>query len=507
MDSYTTKELFNNIKAKGIVVNSKDRTAFSKCDYFQVLNAYKGLFIAGVESIDNIVSNINSGVDILRYQKAFRIKKFADSNDLKNKICDYIVSKYGLKISKASSLSEKTASIKAIKYIHHIYKPNTYFLDFFRMYEFEHDLRMLLMKYTLIIENNIKRIFISYLNDQNKPSDYLVDISNYNTSGPVNYRNGSIESIKKVVDLFGNEHSHPIKHKRDQNLIVPYWILINEMTLNQTLSTIKNLNNIDRDHVFQKCLQEFTDCKTVDVFDLSGKSSSQIQLENNCIKYFKFVIRYIGEFRNLLAHNQPIFNYNIADTSLNNYPIFAFEYPSPNGRDSRPPIVQQHSMNATLMGYMKRFFGTDWYNSRSSDINIDLSFIIYSICRISNRINNANLFKTELLEIFMKYNVIISYPPLYGMDYQQVLLMIKRIRENMVDLKAIEEVKRCIEEGKSYKKRMNKCMSDVKKSNHVIESSINAASLSSRKSKYSPFLNTNEYKLFTNIDATFLFKL
>ena len=150
MNSYTTRELFKNIKAKGIAVSSKDRYSFSKHDYFQVLNAYKGIFISGIETIDDILSNIDNGLNIDRYKISFCVKKYADVTDFKNKICNFIILKYGLKTSKGSPLSDKVKEINEIKYIHHIYKNNTVFSDFCRMYEFEHDLRMLLMKYTLI---------------------------------------------------------------------------------------------------------------------------------------------------------------------------------------------------------------------------------------------------------------------------------------------------------------------------------------------------------------------
>lgn len=48
------------------------------------------------------------------------------------------------------------------------YKKITHISDFIRMVKFEHDLRSVLLKYCLMIEEVIKREFISYLNDSKK---------------------------------------------------------------------------------------------------------------------------------------------------------------------------------------------------------------------------------------------------------------------------------------------------------------------------------------------------
>lgn len=111
-----------------------------------------------------------------------------------------------------------------IKYHHHIYNPSTLYTDFVRMYKFEHELRMLLLKYTLIVEENIKNIFISYLNDIKAKSNYLINMDNYNTTS---LKSKSFNTLKLIIDKYDNQKSKPIKRKRDQHLTVPYWIIIN----------------------------------------------------------------------------------------------------------------------------------------------------------------------------------------------------------------------------------------------------------------------------------------
>ncbi len=64
------------------------------------------------------------------------------------------------------------------------------------MYKFEHELRLMLLKYTLIIEESMKNIFIAYLNDHNAKADYLVNMHNYNTSS---IKNKAFDTMKLII--------------------------------------------------------------------------------------------------------------------------------------------------------------------------------------------------------------------------------------------------------------------------------------------------------------------
>jgi hypothetical protein len=86
MKVYTTKYLSEHLNAKGISKIYGDGSKFLKSDYFQVVNGYKTLFVLGVETIDDIMKNIDNGKDIDRYKKAFYIYSYKDENDLKNRI-------------------------------------------------------------------------------------------------------------------------------------------------------------------------------------------------------------------------------------------------------------------------------------------------------------------------------------------------------------------------------------------------------------------------------------
>ena len=86
----------------------------------------------------------------------------------------------------------------------------------------------------------MKNILITYLNNIHAKDNFLTDINQYKTrDGNIVY---AIESIKKIFDKQANKYSKPIKRKLDQNISIPYWIIINELTLGETIKLIINLN-------------------------------------------------------------------------------------------------------------------------------------------------------------------------------------------------------------------------------------------------------------------------
>ena len=238
MDKNSNKKLIKNLKLKNIYFNNREKNKFNSYSYYQVINAYKPLFVERVETIDDIYNNINSGINIDEYKRSFRINQ---NNDIFREICKKICKKYGLDYNSTMKDMSLKYEISRIDYVHHIYSDDTKYSDFVRMYKFEHELRLLLLKYTLIIEESVKNVFIKYLN--NNPdikANFLSDINNYNTAKG---NNDALDTLKLILEKQKNKHSKPILRKRKQDLMIPYWILINELSMNETYNVIKNLKN------------------------------------------------------------------------------------------------------------------------------------------------------------------------------------------------------------------------------------------------------------------------
>ena len=500
METNSTNKLITITENKGIKLLRGDKVLFKKYSYFQVVNAYKNLFAYDEDNIDEIKVNITNGVKLDYYRKSFQIKNETTDNYLYETICDRICKKYGLC---GKTLHEKEEQIRIIKYHHHIYNPGTLYIDFVRMYKFEHELRMMLLKYTLIVEESVKNIFISYLNDINAEPNYLVNMDNYNT---ISLKSKSFDTMKLIIDKYDNQKSKPIKRKRDQHLIVPYWIIINELAMNQTYYAIANLNSSDSYKIFLRCLNFFTQLNLSE--ENRGKTQKQIKYERRMVNNFKTLLCYLGEFRNMLAHNQPIYCYNVLNYNINGNPKFKYELPKANpeyiDKNGNKVSIEKQQINimGSLMNSLKEYFGSDNFNSNNST-KLDLSKIIYILYKLLQHIDNNTNFYSELTDIYSKYNIVLSKSIIEVENPKQINELKKIISELFTfDMETSNFIEQ-IESGKAYKMKLKakeKHLKEIVKQIKSISKNINVNEI---KSKYKYFPARKLYTEFTGINASF----
>lgn len=504
METNSTRKLITITENKGIKFLRGDKTLFKKYSYFQVINAYKNLFIYDEDDIENIKNNIINKTKLSYYRKSFQVKDEISDNDLYGVICDKICKKYGLN---GKSLQEKEEQIKIIKYHHHIYNSGTVYTDFVRMYKFEHELRMMLLKYTLIVEESVKNIFISYLNDKNAEPNYLVNMDNYNTTS---LKSKSFNTMKLIIDKYDNPKSKPIKRKRDQHLIVPYWIIINELAMNQTYYAIANLNSSDSYKIFLRCLNFFS--KLIYRKKAGGKNQKQIIYEKRMVNNFKTLLCYLGEFRNMLAHNQPIYCYNVSEYRINGNPKFEYELPivNPEYTDKNGNKVsihkQQTSIMGSLMNSLKEYFGNDNFNSNNST-KLDLSKIVYILYKMLKNIDKNTNFYSDLVQIFSKYNIVLSKTNI-NVDNPKKIDELKSVisKLSIYDMEIINFIEK-IESGRSYKMELKTKEKQLKRIIKQINSISKQINIREIKSKYKHFPARKRYTEFTGIDAKFFLNI
>lgn len=149
---------------------------------------------------------------------------------------------------------------------------------------------------------------VTYLNNIEAKDTFLTDINEYDTS-PKNITN-AINSIKKIFDKQTNKHSNPIKRKNNQELSVPYWIIINELTLGETIKLIINLNKVHMQSILENCINYFTDVKLSKDNLITDEDKEKYW---NKLNVMREILNIIGLLRNSLAHNQPIYNFNVKE--------------------------------------------------------------------------------------------------------------------------------------------------------------------------------------------------
>lgn len=500
MNTNSTNKLIEILELKQIKFDKGEKSLFRKYSYYKVINAYKNLFVKDIEYIDTIRSNILQNKNIEFYKNVFKIKPEIKTEELYEKICDKICEKYGLK---SNSLQEKEENIRQIQYHLHKYNSTTKYGDFVRMYKFEHELRLMLLKYTLIIEESMKNIFIAYLNDHNAKADYLVNMHNYNTSS---IKNKAFDTMKLIIGKYDNTKSKPIKRKREQNITVPYWIIINELAMNQTYYAIANLQEDDSRNIFLNCTNFFTKLNLTN--EKKGKSEAIRKKEEAQINTFKTILCYLGEFRNMLAHNQPIYCYNIESFDINKrYPL-EYELPKTNKNKKYsdgnfiPKYKQQISLNAKLMRNLSDYFGEDSFN-KNNYTNLNLSKIIYIIYKILINIDKNTDFYNELKNIFVKYNIILNEKKFEIENVEECINLLEEIKKiEEFDLEYKDIISK-IEAKKAYKNFLHGKDNQLKDIKKTILQRSKKVKIVTKESKYKPFLESKRYTMFTGIDEKF----
>ncbi len=496
MKSYTNSKLKRKLQNKGIQLDERKKKIFDKYSYYQVVNAYKNIFSKTIENIDDIEKNILSGNDIERYKKNYGISHFQNEKHLIRQVKSKICEKYGITNKYSDSDEELTKKIKSIQYYNHLYSDKVFYSDFVRMYKFEHELRNVLLKYTLIIEESLKNVFVVYLNSIEANADFLTDINQYET-GQNNISN-AIESIKKVFDKQTNKYSNPIKRKNKQNLSVPYWIIINELTLGETVRLVINLKTDHRTKILENCINYFTNMNLK--FNLTT-DEEEMKYYYNHINVMRELLNIIGKFRNNLAHNQPIYNFNVKEyySSKKN----SVSYTLPKAKNQQ----EQYILNAKYMSYFSDFFGTDKYNSFTGNANIDLSWIIYVIYKFITHLDkNTNMY-TELTYVYQKFNIILKPKQIAINKCTLYEEMINKINEFcMADL-GIKEIIDSYENKKPIKQKLISLNKNINTAKKEMETLIKNNMTNSDCLKYTHFLFDRNYTKYTGIDKRYFDRL
>ena len=496
MKSYTNTKLRKKLQNKGIILDNRKKSCFDKYSYYQVINAYKNIFSTGIENIDDIEQNIINSIDIDRYKSNFSISNDISNNDLYRIILIKICQKYGITFKFTDSNNELKSKIKGIKYYNHLYSNKVIYSDFIRIYKFEHELRNILLRYTLIIEESLKNVLVTYLNNIEAKDTFFTDINEYDTS-PKNITN-AINSIKKIFDKQTNKHSNPIKRKNNQELSVPYWIIINELTLGETIKLIINLKKGHMQNILENCVNYFTNAKL-------NKDKLNTDEDNekywNKLNVMREMLNIIGLLRNSLAHNQPIYNFNVKEFYSSKSGKLHYILPKADKQQ------EQFKLTTKYMSYLAEFFGSDKYNSFAGNANIDLSWVIYIIYKVISHLDkNTNMYN-ELIYVYKKYNIILRPDRISTNKFELYEKILKRLdfySNYDFDLTSIKEKYDNNERIKINLISLNKQIKDMQNEMKIL---LNDNAKNNDCLKYTHFLFDKSYTKYTGIDKKYFDKL
>lgn len=270
------------------------------------------------------------------------------------------------------------------------------------------------------------------------------------------------------------------------------------MTLGETIKLIINLNKEHKQNILENCVNYFTQIK---VDNKNIETDEEKSIYWNKLNVMREILNIIGILRNSLAHNQPIYNFNVREfystkTGKVNYLL-------PKAQTQH----EQYVLTTNYMSYLADFFGSDKYNSFSGNSNIDLSWVIYIIYKIINRLDNNTNIYNELVYVYKKYNIILRPEKIATNKfdlYEKILNKLEEYSNYDFDIKSICEK---YDNDKRIKQDLISLNKKAKDMQIEMKEMINENLKNNDCLKYTHFLFDRSYTKYTGIDKKFFDKL
>lgn len=181
------------------------------------------------------------------------------------------------------------------------FKTGTTFEQIYALYEFDRNIRHILLKYMLICENSLKAKIAYHFSSQHikEPFPYL-NINNFQTK--------SFEKSSSLIALLSDvtknntdakNKSGPFFHYFHNHKELPLWVLVTKLSLGQTCNLFYNLSSKIQSSIIDSVQNEFK------------YNSNQYHsfISSNYIDDFSKAINTIKAFRNMCAHEGKIYDY------------------------------------------------------------------------------------------------------------------------------------------------------------------------------------------------------
>lgn len=165
------------------------------------------------------------------------------------------------------------------------YLENTRFEDIEQLYLFDERLRIFMLEQLLSIERKVKSSISYHFSQQFRDPNAYFNVNHFDYTGE------KIEKVNELVSIFkdihnDNKRSYIIHYKKNHGDNIPLWVLINAMTFGR-ISKMYSL------------LQESTQQKISEDFKIASQ------------KDMGQMLNMLTLFRNVCAHNERLYDYNI----------------------------------------------------------------------------------------------------------------------------------------------------------------------------------------------------
>ena len=167
------------------------------------------------------------------------------------------------------------------------YLPNVTFDEIFALYEFDKNLKYIILKYALEIETVIKSLMANQISKVYGLKDYL-NINNLDDRAPLQIKENIVNRINDEIDHNYNVHS-AVTHYKDTYGYIPFYVLSKCLTFGTIKKLFNVMKQVDQDDV----------CNLVLFREIPKKKISRT----------KQMIALIADVRNMCAHDEIVFSF------------------------------------------------------------------------------------------------------------------------------------------------------------------------------------------------------
>lgn len=194
------------------------------------------------------------------------------------------------------------------------YKQGTTLEQIYALYDFDRNLRMILLKYILKMETSLKtKVAYSFSEEFNRNFNYL-DMNNFNTTTP--------QEITKVIAHLSNvitknagkkDQGGQFFHYLDKHKELPMWVLVKKMTMGETIHFYNALKVTTKNKIITDVISEYNQ---------TYMATLQLSIVN-LNDFFSNMLSFINRFRNICAHEERLYNTLIKNSNkIPNISIF-----------------------------------------------------------------------------------------------------------------------------------------------------------------------------------------
>lgn len=186
------------------------------------------------------------------------------------------------------------------------YKNGTTFEQMYALYDFDRNLRLILLKYILKMETSLKTKLAYCFSEEYKQNFNYLDITNFDNTDPKKITN-LIARLSRVItaNTEQKDQGGQFYHYLDKHKELPLWVLVKKLTLGETIHFYNTVKPNVKNAIMAEINNEYNRTYRTNI-TLNYTTQSEIIYE---------MLQFINKFRNICAHEERLYNTLIKNKS------------------------------------------------------------------------------------------------------------------------------------------------------------------------------------------------